>query len=228
MPPSTSDTTANSRLRAWRARQSSVSMVPISTPSWSAICWYVHPEPSRMASTWRWRVDRRSQRTVDQLAVDGGEDELLGSVLTDHADGTPRSELHVVGRRAARAAAQHVGADVPGDDGAARGRSAARRRTVAAPSRHGQTPPAPRPRPRGDHCSRRMAEPEQPLVVARVEVAERSRVPRPGSATTSARSRSRSTSSQRLVSSSWRSATSRPSPSLGASLQEVIHIMSAI
>ncbi len=34
-----SDTTANSRLSAWRARQSSVSMVPISTPSWSAICW---------------------------------------------------------------------------------------------------------------------------------------------------------------------------------------------
>ncbi len=55
-----SETTANSRLRAWRARQSSVSIVPISTPSWSAICWYVQPEPSRMASTWRWRVDRRS------------------------------------------------------------------------------------------------------------------------------------------------------------------------
>ena len=33
-----SATTANSRLSAWRARQSSVSMVPTSTPSWSAIC----------------------------------------------------------------------------------------------------------------------------------------------------------------------------------------------
>ncbi len=34
--------------------------MPISTPSWSAICWYVHPEPSRMASTWRWRTESRS------------------------------------------------------------------------------------------------------------------------------------------------------------------------
>jgi hypothetical protein len=34
-----SETTANSRLRAWRARHSSVSIVPISTPSWSAIWW---------------------------------------------------------------------------------------------------------------------------------------------------------------------------------------------
>jgi hypothetical protein len=37
--PLDSDNPWNSRLNAWRARQSSVSIVPISTPSWSAICW---------------------------------------------------------------------------------------------------------------------------------------------------------------------------------------------
>ena len=111
------------------------------------------------------------ERTVDQLAVDGGQDEFLGGVLADHADRVLRGELQVVGRRAARATAQHVGADVSGDHGepgieAPLAREARQRLPGA-----------------GECFLRRVlglvavvqsaqAEAEQPLVVARVEVSE--------------------------------------------------------
>ena len=89
--------------------------------------------------------------------------------------GVLRRQLHVVGRRAARTAAQHVGADVAGDDGEPRVEAAfageARQRLPGA----------------GKGLLRRVlslvavvqpaeAETEEPLVVARVEVAERGRV----------------------------------------------------
>ena len=115
------------------------------------------------------------ERTVDQLAVHRGQDELLGGVLADHADGTLRSELHVVGGRAAGATAQHVGADVPGDDG---------KPGVEAPlaCKARQRLPGP-----SECLLRRVlglvpvvqsaeAESKEPLVVASVEISECSRV----------------------------------------------------
>ena len=128
-----------------------------------------------MASTWRWRVDETVERTVDQLAVDRGQHELLGRVLADDADGMLRGELHVVGRRAARTTAQHVRADVAGDDG-----EPGVEAPLAGEARQ-RLPGA------GEGLLRRVlglvtvvqpaeAEAEEPLVVARVEVAERGRV----------------------------------------------------
>ena len=111
------------------------------------------------------------ERTVHQLAVDGGEDEILRRVAADDADRLVRRQLHVVGRRAARAAAQHVGADVAGDHGEPRVEAA-----LAGEAR--QRLPGP-----GERLLRRVlglvavvqsaeAETEEALVVARVEVAE--------------------------------------------------------
>ncbi len=115
------------------------------------------------------------ERAVDQLAVDRGQHEVFGGVGADDADRLLRGELHVVGGRAARAAAQHVGADVAGDDGEpgveALVPGEARQRLPGA----------------GERLLRRVlglvtvvqpaeTETEEPLVVARVEVPERGRV----------------------------------------------------
>ena len=145
------------------------------------------------------------ESAVDELAVDRGQDELLGRVLTSDPDRMLRGQFQVVGRRAPRAAAQHVGADVPRDHrqprvetpfaGEARQRFPRGRRTLLVP----------RPRPRGD----RSAGGDRSGGAARSSGRRGCRTLRshpPGSVSTSARSRSRSTSSQRLVNSSWRSA----------------------
>ena len=116
------------------------------------------------------------ERAVDQFAVDRSEDEILGRVLTHHTDGMLRSELQVVGGRAARAATQHVGADVAGDHGQPRVEA-----TLAGEARQ-RLPRA------GERLLRGVlglvaivepahAEAKQPLVVPRVQVAERRRVP---------------------------------------------------
>ena len=86
-------------------------------------------------------VTRRQpvQGPVDQLAVDGGEDELLGSVLSDDAEGVPCSELlHVLGRHASVNGAAACRCRCSRRSRSARGRSAARRRNGGAPSTAGK------------------------------------------------------------------------------------------
>ena len=112
------------------------------------------------------------ERTVDQLAVDCGQDEFLGGVLADDAHWALRGELQVVGGRAPRATAQHVRADVSGDHG-----EPGIEAPLACEARQ-RLPGA------GECFLRRVlglvsvvqsaeAEAEQTLVVARVEVSER-------------------------------------------------------
>ena len=117
------------------------------------------------------------ERTVDELTVDCGENEFLRGVGADDADRVLGGELHVVGRCAARAAAQHVGADVAGDDREPRVEAA-----LAGETRQ-RLPGV------GEGLLRRVlgfvtvvqtaeAEAEEALVVAGVEIAERGGVPR--------------------------------------------------
>ncbi len=108
---------------------------------------------------------------VDQLTVDGGQDQLLGSLAAAGVHRVLCAELEILGGRAAGAAAQHVGADVAGDDGQP-GVEA------AFPGEVGQGLPGP-----GEGFLRRVlsfvtvvqaaeAETEEALVVPGVEVAE--------------------------------------------------------
>ena len=146
------------------------------------------------------------ERAVDKLAVDRGEHEVFGGVGADDADRLLRGELHVVGGRAARTAAQHVGADVAGDDGEPGVEALVPGEAAATPSRHGRTPLAPRPRPRDG----RSAGGDRNGGAARSSGRTGSRTRpsrRPG---TARRARGRDPDrrrQQRLVSSSWRSAT---------------------
>ena len=114
---------------------------------------------------------------MGQLAVGGCDDHFVGGRGTGHTDRRARTELHVFGRRAARAAAQHVGADVAGDH---------RQPRIETPfaGEVGQGFPGP-----GEGLLRGVfglvtvvqpaqAEAQQPCVVTGVEAPERARVTR--------------------------------------------------
>ena len=135
-------------------------------------------------------------------------------------------ELQIVGRRAARAAAQHVGADVSGDDCQPRVRNDAH-----LPNRGNAFQGTGKcllcrilglvAIIEGDACK----------TAATAGHARAYRLPKAAESpawhrSTSTRSRSRSTSSQRVVSSSWRSANVLVLPLHHASRKEVGHIMS--
>ena len=113
-----------------------------------------------------------TERLVHQFAVDGGQDDLFGGICTGQAHGLLRGELQVVRRRTAGAPPQHVGADVAGDHGEPGVEAPLARKPWQCLPRAGESllrgvlglvaimqPP--------------LAEAEQPLVIARVEVPER-------------------------------------------------------
>ena len=116
-----------------------------------------------------------TEGTVHELTVDRGQNQLLGGVFNDHTDRVLCGELHLVGRCAAGAPAQHVGADVACDHGEPRVEAPLARKTRKS-------------LPGSGECFLRRvlglvpvvqpakAEAEKALVVARVEVPEGSRV----------------------------------------------------
>ncbi len=108
---------------------------------------------------------------VDELAIDRGQDDLLGRIFTGDADRVLCGQFQVVGRRAARAAAQHVRADIPRDH---------RQPRVETPFAGEARQRLPRAGERFLRCVLGLValvqpaetEAEEPLVVAGIEVAE--------------------------------------------------------
>src|ERR1700733_3366978 len=123
-------------------------------------------------------ADRKSaEGLVDQLAIDSGHDELFGRLDGASTDLLMRTELQIVGGRAPRPTAQHVRTDVAGDH---------RQPGVEAPLTGEIGKGLPGPREGLLRCvfglvaivEPAQAEAKQALVVARVEVAEGSRISR--------------------------------------------------
>jgi hypothetical protein len=120
---------------------------------------------------------KSAEGPVDQFAIDSSQDELFGSLVGASTDVLMRAEFQIVGGRAPRPTAQHVRADVAGDH---------RQPGVEAPlaGTIGKGLPC--------SCESLLrcvlclvaiveppqAEAKQPLVVARVQVAEGSRISR--------------------------------------------------
>src|ERR1700722_16935683 len=108
---------------------------------------------------------------VDQLAIDGSHDELFGRLDRPSTDLLMRAEFQIVGGRAPRPTAQHVGADVAGDH---------RQPWIEAPlaGKVGKGLPSPcKGLLRSVLCLVAIVEPaqaeaKQPLVVPRIQVAE--------------------------------------------------------
>jgi hypothetical protein len=175
--PLDSDSTVNSRLRAWRARHSKGLDGPDLDPF---VIGDLLVGPSRSLSHGQHMTmadGKSAEGLVDQLAVDGSHDEFFGRLDGASTDLLMRAEFQIVGGRAPRPAAQHVGADVAGDH---------RQPRIEAPlaGKVGKGLPGP-----CEGLLRRVlglvaivepaqAEAKQPLVVARVQVAEGSRISR--------------------------------------------------